>query len=921
MKKRLLFAFMALCTAVSGFALSEGEYVYTPQGRFLITGANVASSNFADWEGWTVVSASTEKTLADNFNVNANGYAEGFNSVVSLDATAGEGMYFKFVPSDADATYVVSYKMKGATAVSIRKIDTDVSTNLVKVEGNSDNAFKGANDVVVCNTAEELSEDWQTFNYAIVGDGKSRGYFISFTGMATNIEIADLQIAPAEQFADLRQRDAMLEKLNVYKNCYDWKADVAGDLDDAIGNISAIGDESSQADLDDALETANEVLATFLKANMDDYLTGNAENYLGFNDSNSKKKNEKTNTKYGDWDCWGRGAWGAKAYPDLGHYQQGSSWCFNNPDNPMGVSLQKDLTSGSYVFAIEGNAAVREPKRQSWTVDEGMKPAYGVAYIVKVNGEQVDTIASVVKDLQPIQYTPFIVPAKITEDGTYEFGFKAYCKETHKNLTNGSVVYVKDASIWGKNENVYNQAQLGYEADVREQITTGRNNLTTAAEYLANADYLWGKAELKACVDTVETKIAAYELYDQDKIIATYQDYYVKSTSNEDGLMVYEVYQAGVKDIIAANKKFAAINDTLNSIQVAIDAAEATMALRIYGTATGKADLQTAIDVAKGVQAKMKAAQYSEENAATITAANADLAAAVETFKGTIPAANIATIVDIDFEADAIQNAETQKWEVTGAAGTMVFSRFSTDNDTEPGGFKKGFWSNGEAQWKGYLRVGNGTGTVNFDPTENGSMGTNILKINCDFFLQGLSKRFIGFFMKDEAGENIAAAFYANYYDNAIDAQSNLNIELGSLQYGSGGSYDNGSPEGAEPATANPLAKNSFEVILDYGEGTMYCTTTSKKGVVTTAKQEFTGVIPRSFILQSNYDDKFSSRYCWFDNLKIQRITAGEVITGIENVKTVAKAQDNVMYNLAGQKVNKSFKGIAIMNGKKIVVK
>ena len=30
MKKRLLFAFMAMCVAVSGFALTNGEFVYTP---------------------------------------------------------------------------------------------------------------------------------------------------------------------------------------------------------------------------------------------------------------------------------------------------------------------------------------------------------------------------------------------------------------------------------------------------------------------------------------------------------------------------------------------------------------------------------------------------------------------------------------------------------------------------------------------------------------------------------------------------------------------------------------------------------------------------------------------------------------------------------------------------------------------------
>ena len=42
--------------------------------------------------------------------------------------------------------------------------------------------------------------------------------------------------------------------------------------------------------------------------------------------------------------------------------------------------------------------------------------------------------------------------------------------------------------------------------------------------------------------------------------------------------------------------------------------------------------------------------------------------------------------------------------------------------------------------------------------------------------------------------------------------------------------------------------------------------------------------------------------------------------TGIENVKT-AQSNNAPMYNLAGQKVNSNFKGIAIQNGKKMIVK
>jgi hypothetical protein len=94
--------------------------------------------------------------------------------------------------------------------------------------------------------------------------------------------------------------------------------------------------------------------------------------------------------------------------------------------------------------------------------------------------------------------------------------------------------------------------------------------------------------------------------------------------------------------------------------------------------------------------------------------------------------------------------------------------------------------------------------------------------------------------------------------------------------------------------------------------------------VVTTEKQEFDKTVPTKFILRSNYDDKFASRRCWFDNLKIERIAAGAteqfVPSGIAGVKAAVKA-DGAIYNLAGQKVGKDYKGLVIMNGKKFVQK
>lgn len=939
MKKRLLFAFMAMCVAVSGFALSNGEFVYTPQGRFQISGDNLNANNaFQDMSGWTVIS--TSKTLADKFNIVANGLSAGFNSVACVDvpteeANKGEGMYFKFEPTDASGTYIVSFKLKGAPLDVIQTFipgdGYQTPTNLVKIAGNTAGSYTYPEtaDEVVVNTAEELGEEWQTFYYAIQGDGTARTWFISFTTMATTIEIADLQIAPAYQYADLRQRDALLTKLKAYKEVYNWPAETWTKFDgypEVIANLEAIGDESSQAELDELATIAKEVLDEFLYESMDDYLSNDQQNYLGIKESDG---NIQKVSNYGEWTCLptGRAFWNSGAYPDLGHFGGNNAWCYSAPNDPMGVYMSKTFDPGSYVFSIESLAALRaDPTSTSWTLNEAWNPAYGVASIVKVvDGTPTDTLVSVVQGLDSRLYTPFVVPFQITEGGTYEIAFKAWCKDAYKDLKNGSVVYVKDASLYGKNDNKYNQKQLAYEADVREQITTGRDNLTKATGYIANAEYIWGKGVLQACVDTVETKIARYEAMSQDDIIATYdRDAYVRADRTktaEAGLLVFEVYNEAVRDILAANKQFEAVNDTLNSMQAVIANAEKTLSMRLYDAATGKAALQTAIDKAKGIQAQMKAAEYSEENAAAIVAANKELEEAVALFTTTIPDDCIATLVDIDFEKNAELDFDTFFYTIPGEKGSMLLSSFSEQAATNQE-FEKGFWSNGEQLWKGYLRVGNGEGTVNFDPTENGSMGTNILKVACDFYVQGLSGKSLGFYLKyvnEEQQDVDVFGIFHNFY-NGTNTTNTCDADLSYIWAKSGGSYANASPADAtDSITANPLEKTHIEVIMDYGKKTQYCTISSVNGS-TTSQEVALDAIPTKFILKCDYNN--NDRRAWFDNLLIQRVKAGAYDpSAIETVKTTVKANKEAIYNLAGQKVGKDYKGLVIKNGKKQIQK
>lgn len=46
-----------------------------------------------------------------------------------------------------------------------------------------------------------------------------------------------------------------------------------------------------------------------------------------------------------------------------------------------------------------------------------------------------------------------------------------------------------------------------------------------------------------------------------------------------------------------------------------------------------------------------------------------------------------------------------------------------------------------------------------------------------------------------------------------------------------------------------------------------------------------------------------------------------EGTTGINNIQTTTAVKNNVMYNIAGQRVNKDYKGLVIVNGKKMMVK
>ena len=188
-------------------------------------------------------------------------------------------------------------------------------------------------------------------------------------------------------------------------------------------------------------------------------------------------------------------------------------------------------------------------------------------------------------------------------------------------------------------------------------------------------------------------------------------------------------------------------------------------------------------------------------------------------------------------------------------------------------------------------------------------------------YVQGLSGKSLGFFLKDAEDVDIFGLFH-NFYNNT-NTTNTTEVNTDYIWAKSGGSYANASPADAtDSVTANPLEKTHFEVIMDYGRKSIYSTISSVNG--STASNEFVlEAVPTKFVLQCDYNN--NDRRAWFDNLLIQRITAGATDpydpTGIEAVKTAVPMAEGI-YTLSGQKLKTvPAKGIYIQNGKKFIVK
>ena len=292
----------------------------------------------------------------------------------------------------------------------------------------------------------------------------------------------------------------------------------------------------------------------------------------------------------------------------------------------------------------------------------------------------------------------------------------------------------------------------------------------------------------------------------------------------------------------------------------------------------------------------------------------------VEAFKAAIDAT---VLVDIDFgtqEAPATFNtieytdttgAPNYYYTIAGAKGLMTFT------DIE-GSYPYGLgWGSTTDETGaviltdslGMLRVGNSEAVVEIEGTP--AKETDIVNIQFDFYFGSLITKNAGYKVLSAEGDTICGLFCSKY--SGTDLLNTFGVDY------NGKINSVGSSSASNSAIAAESNKTHFDVVLDYGAKTMYCTTSGSKGTATTEAIALPELTPAKFVIYSDYNN--ADRRCWFDNLIIQNIAAGPVEQGIENVESV-KVFDNAMYNLQGQRILAPVKGqIYIQNGKKMLAK
>lgn len=977
MKKRLLIiAAFALTMVGTSFAQKVNDYVYTATQRVKITGENlVVNGTFATKDGWT--NALGEETNAEvwDFALNQGAGPNGENVLTSVSGGTADAAICNSWALES-GSYIVMYDIKGDayTPTGIINGGSSCADFFLTASGTLTKgtlATADADGDIQVATVEGFRPEWKTVSYFFETDG-SKKLVMHFEKLAANTMVTNVRIFPAVLTYDDRILKNKLEYVDKLIATGKFTKDTEnGFIQNVVGAIrpmlteeGALDDISGVSELMAAYEVE---LQAWYDLNAADLLKDEKRwSTLG----DTRKQNGMNEGKAGyNWKGTG-GRWfhknngGSNEITDdgdeIGHRFQGGV-----EGNASQYYTITPANAGTYMFSLDIVGHYMAGGKSAKNLDPGVgdnyvtdwnRPFTGVTMFAgkDILGDNAETNATLDNEQEGQKIDCGNIANPNAKQNCQKFVvFYEVSQEMvdAKTPISFGITYILDPertpTKMGSNVNIANpqirligitQDVIDFQNEVAKIITQQgplKERLDWAADDLAKtaeSGYPYGKAALKEAADAAQLVYdASLNVIDAEGNVK--DEAFIKSQMEAALLGTGIVYSDSLLHTVnAMNSARSAYNNanklTSTTYPQKIADAEAVLADPFYG-AGDKATFTAAIDAAKAKLVEILAIANDENKVASDSTLNSHIAILAEAVEAYKVSANNLPIIDIDFSTGFVATEDGHK--IVGNKGEMFFTNANPEANNVD---KEMSYALGCGEEKlDVLRIGSADSWVNVAEADQAG-AEDIIRFEFDIWGNRLSGKSIWVDLRNASDQRVAG-FKFNPYDSATgyndfdnEAHEGMYLQLNkSFNAGTAG----------DVASVVDAYKTHFTLMVDYKAQAVQGITVTTNGTLTGAliplrkdlgdgsdTQEATPLEDNKvakFVLGSDYAT-FQGRRCWFDNLKAYKYAsqADGPISGITGVKAAVKA-DGAIYNLAGQKVDKSYKGLVIMNGKKVVLK
>ena len=929
MKKQLLSIAMLAAISTGAMAHEIGDKVYSNSARFEITGKNlVKNGDFSDLQlgGWTATDESIDKLTT--FRVNEGGGVGYSNSICVNDGNNAltNGIY-QIIDIEKGGTYIVSMKVINSKAAGFTDIDlSGSSSNYINAYYNTDGALATVNQYKNGNTtvAELLygtdgvsggytfsfnGDAFTTVNFPIEFNKEGK-IVIDIRGLADGVEICDVTCQAADRIYDKRIPAKRIEYIEKVLNSYDFTERASyGDLAEEIATIKEMIAEDAEDGYESEMENLeaywNEFTAECFSNVLNSINGGNSGSYSA-NWDNWTNKFNKMNSDATAFNAKSGWSWTT------------DRWCHKTAavNTPLGIQWMRTssgtwdniatntttLDKGTYFFGVQGAGGMMTLNKWRYARSQAFECAETYLFF---NNDTTDMFLLPTANEYAATDGNVIYKFEVAEDNTpLTFGIRCNIGQGRAISDGFDVCFWHPVLYKVLEEGVLTPEQTTYLDNTQIQIDALKGRIEVAENYVAETqtELPWGKEDLKAGIEEAKKRLAAWEAMSQTERLETMDNqeakyeavqapfyvegaYEVKDTTyqqvNDEKALQNLIMNAGVRyinnDFINV---FTAKNAPLTDMPTAIASAQEARNARLYSACDATA-LEAEIKKAQAMYEEKLAKAYSAEDAEALIQEKADLASAVDAFTASLVKDYI---VDIDFSNSVVEGGEADAptYTIEGTKGSILLPNYSTDHNTN---YTLG-WNEGNTD---VLRVGSGDAVVEFTGVEANC--TDIIVVAFDIYYGKLITKNAGTALYSGA-EEIAGLNFSKYDGTSVI--NTFDVDFNNKITGVGSSADSNDKIVAESN------KTHIEYILDYGDQSMYMTTSGAEGSytwATTSVENLSATDGRvfldpakpvnKFVLTSNYSN--ADRRCWFDNLQIYKIAASATenpaVTGIQSVE------------------------------------